>query len=210
MKINTQQVKIGDSYFNLEVHYDKKTKSFFIKTGLPSDFSVFSEKWKVFHGSATEAGLLSHLRESIEQYVANKTCSRKVIVFKAHSSSEIIMNKVGEGHYSGFKKKCLEKLHISGHTEKYELGFDFDVYQEVDSAGAKSYYRHMPDGEISRFPSRIEKTSTVIPYNETYENFFISFAKSFESMVLKISEFFGETDETKIISFIEERNKLIG
>lgn len=209
MKIGNRSVKIGDKWFDVEVHYDKKHSCFTVKNGLPPDFSTYSKAWRDYYGSPTEKGLLDHVRECINEYIESKTSSRKVIAFMALASNEITMNKVSEGHYSGFKTKKLGNLRMTGSSLTYELGFDFGVFTEVDKAGEKLYYKHKESGEISQYASKLGKNWIIIPFSDDSILFFKNLADNFQKMVHQLSEFFGEEDEQKVISFIQSHPKLL-
>ncbi len=215
MKVKTRDIKIGGGLHYVEIHYDTKGSYFKIAKGLPSDFSTFSRKWYEKNIDSNEALLWQHLQECVREYVSNKTATRKVIVFDAHASSEIIMNRVSQGSYQGYIEPKFKKLSRANSKSTYEVGFNFGVYTELDESGKFTYYNHKLDdnfketGEISKYNTTVENHCTVIPYTEENFQFFLGLAQGFKKMVHQLANFFGETDETKILTFIQNTPKLL-
>jgi hypothetical protein len=213
MKIRNDQIQIGDKWTDIEVHYSTKRAIFTIK-GLPSDFSIYSEIWRDGDCSESEAILLDRLRSAVYEYMNNNLSQRKVIVFSADASAHLIMNKSskGQGEYIGFKHETYRKFTSCPFgSKKFSFGFDFNLMMEISRAGKLEYYGVILDddyketGELSKYKSSVEKSSTVIPYSQKAFEFFINMSISFEKLVANVSNLFCETDESKIISFIENQ-----
>lgn len=216
MKIRKDIKKIGDKWVELEVHYTAKHSSFTIK-GLPEDFSTYSETWRKSYGTAASEGVLNDLLLiSVREYTENKKSTRKVIAFSSCATPAIIMNRVSEGSYSGYKMESFKKMKSDkAGSLDYTVGFQFDVFTEVDSAGKKEYYRHSFNPDYTHnltpgtYPKRIGNEHTIIPYSDEAIQFFVQMVRGFEKMVEKMSLFFGESDEEKILEFIKNTPLLI-
>lgn len=229
MKIKNDSVVIGTDNYFYEVHYNVKEGFFFAKN-LPNDFEQFSPLWKEQKTFESESQLRSQIILARDEYVENKAVSRKVIVFSASASSEVIQNRVivGESHtqgvsrvtYEGFKHPNFKKLGNRNFNEKdYAIGFSFFVMTEVDKVGSKEYFKHELDanfketGFVDRYPKLsnqhfIKNDYTVIEYSEASLMFFIQLSEGFTKMAQQMAMFFGEPDKQKQLEFIKNQKLL--
>ena len=180
-----------------DLFYNQKNK-FHIKN-VPQHFQKLTEF--VSEGYSTEESLKDTLNKCVIEYREKLKTERDVILYKISASSELRMNKVGEGHYSGIKKGISTKISdIGGGGPDCSIGFDYKKCKEIDEGG-KKYYPYKDDGTLG-YEMRVEKSWNIIEWTSEREDFFAGLYKSMGTMLEKISEFFSNDDE-KVLERID-------
>ena len=175
-----------------------QTDNFHLK-GLPSDFIELTgfqpDCWQ------TEASLRDNLRLSVEKYQKLLSTERKVIIFRVCASTELTMNKVREGNYSGYKHGISRKISSFGFgSPDYAVGIEYRLYKEIDNGG-KKYYPLLENGGTG-LERIITSDQSIIEWTEERELFFKGVYASMQSLVLKLAQFFTD-DLDKTVARID-------
>lgn len=207
-KVGKIRLKYDDD-FGKEHDIYYTSKELFTVKGLPNDFHSLSN-FNQF-GYATEDALAKALYGACHRYREAKTNTKVVILYKCQASSELKMNKVGEGHYQGL----LPGVSVKIESAKYDsclaqFGVDFLVLKVVDDGVKKEYFR--VDAVTKEVKCEYRNSSVYqyqeMDYTEEREQFFLNLVESMKKMVVAASTFFGAGPEQAAL-FIEQNQKLL-
>lgn len=192
-KIGTKIEKIKEQYVELAIWY-KREMGFFYK-GLPSDFVNVTEFRN--GGYESENALLGAFREALSTYHEQMKQTKKVIRYSLRGSTEMIMNKVGEGRYSGRKDSVSNKFSTT-ESNGYVFGFDYSILMETSGTDKKRYYQIKEDGSIGR-EMQVMNDVQNIDWTPEREQFFKDMADNLQRLINGVSSFFDQPDMIQLM-----------
>lgn len=205
--------KIGQFRFTLdnpvmlEIWY-KKGDGFYLK-GLPEEFVTITSFSNHF---ATEGQLEEGVRDAIILYRELKTVERLSILYKCSATTELISQKIGNGHYSGTAKGVSEKIGNMQQKSGYGFAIEFKKVKIIDDGKKPVYYKiDIETGEMAKYSNNMEtwkKEWQEIPFTEERLQFFIGIAEAMKKMIVQLSGFFGQDQEHAAL-FIDNKQKLL-
>lgn len=205
-KIKKITFTINQEFLTLDLFYNTKNKYFFYK-GLPSEFTNIS---KFDNMGNTEEQLYEELVAARRIYYERKKRQRLVIGFYCIASSELTMNKVEEGNYSGLKKNVSRKIGMfHGEAPLLSFGIEYGIFNLTEGTDRKTWQKVNPKTmAVSKYENDVSERYQMIDYTPERYAFFESINQSMCALVEKMSMFFG-ADQKKIIQLIESQVKLL-
>lgn len=179
---------------------------------LPQDMLTLTEFFPRKY--ETEKALIQDARSAVREYKKKIETEKKVIRYSVKASSELCMNRVDAGHYSGRRKgvsKKIESFSLAGsYIPTATIGIDFDVYKVIDDGSNPEYYKiDMATGEIESRKSTVRKSDkTEIEYTDERYLFFKRISEAMYKMLTEMSVFF-DADADQAVKFIEANNRLL-
>ena len=193
-KITTWYYRIKGERVAVDVFYTSK-KGFFPK-GLPDDIGTIADVY--FGGVMKENDLHLMIHEALHVYHEKIASSRKVIVYDLKITSALRMNKVGPGHYQGFKDwvpQDMRNYDVNESFGEHGAGYGFTIGWEVlleTSAQEIEYFRINEDGSAGT--GETLRHRMVIDWTEKREAAFNEIDSSLEEMVRRISRMVCKPD----------------
>lgn len=195
-KIGTRIEKIKEQHVELVIWYTQEN-GFFYK-GLPADFTNISDF--INGGYKSEDALLDSFRDALNDYHERTKQTKKVILYSLRGSTEMVMNKVGAGCYSGKKMGVSDKFStIEGGG--YVFGFDYMVLVETSGTDKKRYYQLKEDGSTGR-EMRIGSDLYKIDWTPQREQFFKDMIGNLQRLVNDVSSFFDQPNVIQVMDTI--------
>lgn len=188
-KITTHQYKIRGKYVDIATYYNR-TNKFFAK-GIPDDVLAFQKKAPSYF--ETEDELDTFVRTSIQEYHEKIKSSRKIIAYKLNLSSDLRMNKIGDGHWSGSRSWLNDAYAGSLAGDGYGFSIEWEMLIEVSSDKVR-YNRIREDGSIG-FETYLDQR-TILKWTPKREAAFKEIDAAIESMVKKIGAVLLDEDKT--------------
>lgn len=204
-KVSSFYVEIDNEPMKFDIHYNQKKR--FHVTSFPDRVLTLSahENSVATEGFDTEKLLVDHFREIVNIYHEKIASSKKVIAYKLYGSSEIVMNKVGDHSFSGFRNGISKRVDTDG--SGYSIGFDYIVLLETTKNG-KRYNEVNMDGSIGYDRDYIRHNEwTIIDWTAEREQAFVMLADGMYSLMVKICAALGS--EKKAIAFLDSKVKLL-
>lgn len=209
-KIGNIEFRIGTKYpVPYQLYYTQKWK--FEIRGIPEEF--FDLTGCSNAGYQTEAELKKAIWEAIPKFHKLKEKQRLVIGYKAYATSELTMNKVREGSYSGYREGVSKKIKsFNGFgAPKCAVGIKYFVCMEIFNGKENEYFRVGEDHKVNHsHPMHFTAIDGVqfIDYTEGAIQFFEGITEAMKGMVTQMSTFFG-LDAEKAALLIESNQKLL-
>lgn len=192
-KIGVKTEKIKEQYVELVIWYTRGL-GFFYKN-LPSDFINVTEFRN--EGYESENALLASFRNALNAYHEQMKQTKKVIRYSLRGSAEMVMNKVGEGCYSGRKDGVSDKFSTT-ESGGYVFGFDYTILMETSGTDKKRYYQLKEDGSIGR-EMRDRNDVNNIDWTPEREQFFKDMEDNLQRLINGVSSFFDRSDMVQLM-----------
>lgn len=192
-KIGTKIEKIKEQHVELIIWYTREL-GFFYK-GIPSDFINVTEFRNA--GYESENALLGAFREALNAYHEQMKKTKKIIRYSLRGSTEMIMNKVGEGCYSGRKDSVSSKFSTTD-GGGYVFGFDYAILMETSGTDKKRYYQLKEDGSIGR-EMQVRSDVHSIDWTPEREQFFKDMTDNLQRLINGVSSFFDRPDMVQLM-----------
>lgn len=192
-KIGTKIEKIKEQHVELIIWYTREL-GFFYK-GLPSDFINVTEFRNA--GYESENALLRAFREALNAYHEQMKKTKKIIRYSLRGSTEMIMNKVREGGYSGIKDSVSKKFSTT-EGGGYVFGFDYSILMETSGTDRKRYYLLREDGSVGHEIQIMGGINTV-DWTPEREQFFVDMVANLQRLVDGVSSFFDQPDMIQLM-----------
>lgn len=212
--------KVGSLSFRVDTEYPVKydiyysqSKKFEIK-GLPSDFVNTTNLSTCYY--LTEAILEDTVFKAIVKYRELKTKQRLVIAYSFHASTNLKMNKIREGSYSGFLPGVSRKIKDFSNGRSWicppnALGLNYFICMEVNEVGKKVYYHVNSNLEMVGRSEISVSDCTLIEYSPERLGFFTGIVESLKSAVVAMSRFADlEGDQAQELIDSGKVTKLLG
>lgn len=192
-KIGTKIEKIKEQHVELIIWYTRES-GFFYK-GLPSDFLNVTGFCNV--GFKSEDALLGAFRSALNVYHERMKQTKKIIQYSLRGSTEMLLNKIGEGCYSGHKKGVSKKFSTT-EGGGYTFGFDYTILIETSGTDKKRYYQIKEDGSIGR-EMQVRGDIHNIDWTPEREQFFKDMADNLQRLINGVSSFFDQPDMIQLM-----------
>ena len=148
-KVSHHEFRIDGELIKLDIGYNKE-KMFHIMRFPSKVFqSLDAQEMGTIAGIPTEKELIKSVEEIIDRYHRVVKSKRKIIAYSMSATTEIRMNKVGDGSYQG-TKSWAENLHdLEGFGNNgYGFVIDYKVLVEINDNGLK-YSKLLMNGETT-------------------------------------------------------------
>lgn len=192
-KIGTRIEKIKEQHVELVIWYTRES-GFFYKN-LPSDFTNVTDFRN--RGYESENALLGSFRDALNVYHERMKQTKKVIRYSLRGSTEMLMNKVREGCYSGRKDSVSNKFSTTD-GGGYAFGFDYTVLIETSGTDRKRYYRLKEDGSVG-YEIQITGDVDTVDWTPGREQFFKDMVENLQRLVNGVSSFFDQPDMIQLM-----------
>lgn len=192
-KIGTKIEKIKEQHVELIIWYTREL-GFFYK-GLPSDFINVTGFGN--GGYKSEEALLGSFRSALNIYHERMKQTKKIIRYSLRGSTEMLLNKVGEGCYSGHKEGVSNKF-TTTEGGGYVFGFDYTILMETSGTDRKRYYLLKEDGSVGHEIQIMGGINTV-DWTPEREQFFKDMADNLQLLINGVSSFFDQPDMIQLM-----------
>ncbi len=206
-KVSTHRFKLKGEEIEIPFYYTS-TKGFFAK-GIPQDIRSVTETF--YEANDSEDELYRKLEDGFKKYHDFIATSRKVIGYRVHLSTDLLMNKTGLGSWQGTQSWVPKSFSRRGSiNDRMPFGYGFvinwEIWMEV-SGEDKQYHPINADGTLGHPEHRIEEKYEIIDWTPDRERAFQNIDEALTNMVKKLAETLGHKD--KLIEAIDA-GRLIG
>lgn len=205
-KVSNFNVRVDGVTHVFDVHYNKRD-SFHVKN-FPTDVLNASSNnhYPIICNHETEMSLITAIKNAVNVYHEITSSQRKIIIYNLYASTEIRMNKIREGAWSGCREGISDNVRdIQGGSDVFSIGFDYDVLFEVKKNDL-IYYNCLPGDKLG-YRRQISRDSTIIDWTEAREKAFESLGVNMHLLMVKMCAVLGDAE--RAMKFIDNGIKLL-
>ena len=200
-KVGTHSFWIKGKRTEIPFYYTQKKR--FYAVGIPEEVSTMFQQY--FSGFDKEDDLYKVIFEALRKYHEKIKETRKVIAYTLSMTSHLAMNKIGRGHYQGYKEWVPEGFDSDFRGNGYGFVIEWKVLFEV-SERQVLYYDVREDGTIG-YKEHLGKRK-IIDWTEGREKAFMEIDAALERLAEKVATVLA--DKERFTKLIDSGLKLLG